>query len=197
MVYEVLKLAQFPNYTVLIFLFTDVDTPVLKQVKEQLISGNKDYDFCFLNPQHIISLEHLYSSIHKAVLNYEFGNMRAKTLNTEIIFNLSPINNIMDALKRFGVDEACPNLITIKVLPTSECNEIAYKELNNRLLKILNTDASHNPKLNNEIIFDSLVDVKKLKKVYKLNDAKFSKDESGLQGELTRLAIGACQLRGC
>lgn len=197
MTYEEIRLPQFPNYTILIFLFTGIDTPVLKKVKEQLISGNKDYDFCFLNTQHIISLEHLYNSIHKAILNYEFGNMKAKTLNTEIIFNLSPINNIMDALKRFGVDEACPNLITIKALPTPECNEIAFKDLNEHLLKILSTDPSHNPKLNNEIIFDSLVDLKKLKKVYKLNDAKFSKDESNLQGELTRLAIGACQLRGC
>lgn len=196
MAYEKLKLAQFPNYTVLIFLFTDVGSPILKQVKEQLISSNKDYDFCFLNTQHIISLEHLYNSIHKAILNYEFGNMRAKTLNTEIIFNLSPINNIMDALKRFGVDETCPNLITIKVLPTLECNEIACNELNTHLLKILSIDDSHNPTLNDELIFNSLVDLKKLKKVYKLNDAKFS-DESNLQGELTRLTIGACQLRGC
>lgn len=197
MAYGKLNLAQFPNYTVLIFLFTDVDSPILKQVKEQLISGNKDYDFCFLNTQHIVSLEHLYNSIHKAILNYEFGNMRAKTLNTEIIFNLSPINNIMDALKRFGVDETCPNLITIKVLPTSECNEMECKELNTHLLKILSIDDSHNPKLNDELIFDSLVDLKKLKKVYKLNDANFSQDESNLQGELTRLTIGACQLRGC
>lgn len=196
MAYEKLKLAQFPNYSVLIFLFTDVDSSVLEQVKDQLISGNKDYDFCFLNTQHIVSLEHLYNSIHKAILNHEFGNMRAKTLNTEIIFNLSPINNIMDALKRFGVDETCPNLITIKVLPTSECNEMECKELNTHLLKILSIDDSHNPKLNDELIFDSLVDLKKLKKVYKLNDAKFS-NESNLQGELTRLTIGACQLRGC
>lgn len=197
MAYEKLKLAQFPNYSVLIFLFTDVDSSVLEQVKDQLISGNKDYDFCFLNTQHIVSLEHLYNSIHKAILNHEFGNMRAKTLNTEIIFNLSPINNIMDALKRFGVDETCPNLITIKVLPTSECNEMECKELNTHLLKILSIDDSHNPTLNDELIFDSLVDLKKLKKVYKLNDANFSQDESNLQGELTRLTIGACQLRGC
>lgn len=197
MAYEKLKLAQFPHYTVLLFLFTDVDSPVLKQVKEQLISGNKDYDFCFLNTQHIISLEQLYNSIHKAILNYEFGNMRAKTLNTEIIFNLSPINNIMDALKRFGVDEACPNLITVKVLPTSECNEVACKELNTHLMNILSIDDSHNSTLNDELIFNSLVDLKKLKKVYKLNDAKLSEDKSNLQGELTRLTIGACQLRGC
>lgn len=197
MVYQIVKLPQFPKFTILVFLFTNIDSPILKKVKEQLIKGNKDYDFCFLNTQHIISLEHLYSSIHKAVLNHEFGNMKAKTLNTEIIFNLSPINNIMDALKRFGVDDTCSNLISIKVIPTSEASESAFEEVNKHLLDILCCDESHNPELTDEVIYNSLVDIKKLKKVYKLNDAELSNDESCLQGELTRLSIGACQLRGC
>lgn len=197
MVYQIVKLPQFPKFTILVFLFTNIDSPILKKVKEQLIKGNKDYDFCFLNTQHIISLEHLYSSIHKAVLNHEFGNMKAKTLNTEIIFNLSPINNIMDALKRFGVDDTCSNLISIKVIPTSVASESAFEEVNKHLLDILCCDESHNPELTDEIIYNSLVDIKKLKKVYKLNDAELSNDESSLQGELTRLSIGACQLRGC
>lgn len=197
MVHKVIQLAQFPKYTILVSLFTSIDNSVLEKVKEQLISGNQDYDFCFLNTQHIISLEHLYNAIHKALLNYEFGSMKAKSLNTEIIFSMSPINNIMDALKRFGVDETCPNVIAVKLVPSNDSDEKTLEEINNHLLSILSCENLQNPNLDDKVIINSLVDLKKFKKVYKLNDANLSKDESELQANLTRLAIGACQLRGC
>lgn len=177
---------QFPGSPVLISYFSGLDEVKLKEVKQQLVAGNKNYDFCFLNTRHIISLEHLYSSVHKSLLNWSQNSMRAKTLNTEIIFNLSPINNIMDALKRFGVDELCPAVIVVKVL---EENEEA-KVIEDHLSGILGCSSIE---LTDEILEKS-VDLKKFKKVYKLNDAKIV-DES--QGQLTRLAIGACQLRGC
>lgn len=92
----------------------------------------------------------------------------------------------MDALKRFGVDELCPEVIVVKVLE----EEDEVKEIEQRLSTIL---GSENVPLTDQHLFAS-VDLKKFKKVYKLNDTKL---ESDLQTALTRLAIGACQLRGC
>ncbi|KAK6462988.1 kinase binding protein CGI-121-domain-containing protein [Scheffersomyces coipomensis] len=187
---------QFPQFTVFISLFTNIKTETSATIKSELIGANKDYDFCFLNTNHIISLEQLYASIHRSILNQSNELMKAKTLNTEIIFNLSSVNNIMDALKRFGVDESCPNLIVIKVLKTDEIESDTLKELNQHLLKLLDVDESHNIELNDEILFSKLASVQKTKKLYKLNDATYSGNESELQAELTRLIIGATLLRG-
>lgn len=92
----------------------------------------------------------------------------------------------MDALKRFGVDELCPEVIVVKVLEEDD----KVEEIEQHLSGIL---GSEGVPLTDEHLYSS-VDLKKFKKVYKLNDAKL---ESDLQTSLTRLAIGACQLRGC
>lgn len=183
---SVVTFPQFPDTRVLIALFFGLDEVKLQEIKRELVGCNKSYDFCFLNTRHIVSLEQLYSSIHKSLLNFKQNTMRAKTLNTEIIFNLSPINNIMDALKRFGVDELCPEVIVVKVLEEDD----KVEEIEQHLSGIL---GSVSVPLTDEHLYSS-VDLKKFKKVYKLNDAKL---ESDLQTALTRLAIGACQLRGC
>ncbi|ODV81650.1 protein CGI121 [Suhomyces tanzawaensis NRRL Y-17324] len=184
MTYQEVKLPQFPETPVFVSLFTGVSEDTLNTIKTELVAANKDYDFCFLNTNHVISLEHLYHSLYKSVLNHKNGTMRAKTLHTEIIFNLSPINNIMDALRRFGVDPECPDVIAIKV--TDEPFEEVYKHLR----KIVGAEAVEI----NDRVLEGLINVPKVKKIYKLNDAKL--DEQHLQQLLTRLAIGACILRG-
>ena len=134
---QTITFPQFPNHSIYISLFKGLSSNSIKQIKQELVSGNKAYDYCFLNTKHIVSLEHLYSSIHRSILNYTNNNMAAKTLNTEIIFNLSPINNIVDALKNFGIREDCPNVIIIKVLPTEECTEDKILEITENLSALL------------------------------------------------------------
>jgi EKC/KEOPS complex subunit CGI121/TPRKB len=191
--YDVIKFPQFGEYTVFLSYFQGIKKEVLSTVKKELVAGNKVYDFCFLNTNHIISLEHLYSSIYRSISNLENECMRAKTVNTEIIFNLSPINNIMDALKRFGVDESLDKTIVIKIFKTSEVSDEILQSTNRHLLNLLQVDPSQNLKLDDSLLFE-LVNIDKFKKIYKLNDAKLGSTD--IQAQLTRLAVGACVLRG-
>lgn len=191
--YDVIKFPQFGEYTVFLSYFQGIENEVLSTVKKELVAGNKIYDFCFLNSNHIISLEHLYSSIYRSISNLENDCMRAKTVNTEIIFNLSPINNIMDALKRFGVDESLDKTIVIKIFKTSEVSDEILQSTNRHLLNLLQVDPSQNLKLDDSLLFE-LVNIDKFKKIYKLNDAKLGSTD--IQAQLTRLAVGACVLRG-
>ncbi|CAK7897173.1 EKC/KEOPS complex subunit Cgi121p [[Candida] anglica] len=189
--YTTIAFPQFPEQTAFISYFSNVPKDVLSEVKAQLIAANTEYDFCFLNTKHIISLEHLQSSIYRAVSNHTYASMKAKTLNTEIIFSLSPVNNIMDALKRFGVDQDCSNLVAIKIVPTKE--NVDFEEIHKHLIKIL--PGAKPESLSDDVLYTT-VDIPKFKKLYKLNDAVLSNDPKGIQTELTRLAVSTCQLRG-
>lgn len=186
--YQTFTFPQFPDERILLSYFTNVASANLEHIKSQLISANKDYDYCFLNTNHLVSLEHLRSGIYRAILNYSSQSMKAKTLNTEIIFNLSPVNNIMDSIKRFGVDSNCSNVIVIKVLKAGEDKDEVYKNIGE-----LFTGEVESKELTDDVMF-SLVDMSKFKKVYKLNDAAIQGD--GTQSLWTRLAVSACQLRG-
>ncbi|RLV95100.1 EKC/KEOPS complex subunit [Spathaspora sp. JA1] len=109
--------------------------------------------------------------------------MSAKTINADIILNLSPVNNIMDAFKNFGIREDCNDVIVIRVIELQDDEDVV-----DNVVKLVGTDSN----LNDQVLFD-LVDLKRFKKVYKLNDAKFT----DTQQNLSNLAIGACILRGC
>ncbi|KAK6205446.1 kinase binding protein CGI-121-domain-containing protein [Scheffersomyces amazonensis] len=194
--YAVKSFAQFPQFQVFIALFADVRSETLSTVKSELVGANKQYDYCFLNTNHLVSVEQLYSSIYRSISNFVNETMRAKTLNTEIIFNLAPINNIMDALKRFGVDESCNNVIVIKVINSHDVVDNTFDNEFTNLLSLLEVSESSSIELSDNILF-SLVNIPKLKKLFKLNDANYSNDTSHLQAELTRLTIGAALLRGC
>lgn len=186
--FQTFSFPQYPEHKIILSYFTNVEPGNLDHIKSQLIGANKDYDYCFLNTTHIVSLEHLKSGIYRAIQNYSNNSMKAKTLNTEVIFNLSPVNNIMDSMKRFGVDPSCSKALVIKVLEAGELEEEVFKSIQ----KVFE-DTVESKELTDEELFNS-VDLAKFKKVYKLNDAEIKGE--GTQGVWTRLAVSACQLRG-
>lgn len=193
--YSTVVFPQYPQYTVFYSFFQNISTDRIKEVKKQIIAGNLEYDYCYLNIKHIVSTEVLLQAIHKAILNYTNDNMKAKTLNAEIILNLSPINNIMDALKKFGIDENSNETIVVSVLKTEEVNKDKLEKINQQIMEHFEIEAEQNVKLTDDILYKQL-DIQKFKKVYKLNDAILSSDENELKSQLNRLAIGACILRG-
>lgn len=188
MPFSTFEFAQFPQYHIFVTCFTDVEVVKLKEVKEHLVAADKAYDFCFLNTKYILSTELLLNSIHRSILNKEFDSMKAKTLNTEIIFNLSPTNKIAEAFKSFGIDEGCSNVIVVHA--STEQRDL--EALNKHIQDLLASDPEHNVKIEDELL-ESFVDVPKFKKLYKLNDAVNAVSNS----VLSKLAISACHLRGC
>ncbi|RCK64958.1 hypothetical protein Cantr_00937 [Candida viswanathii] len=177
---------QFPEYKVYLSLYTNISLENITTIKSNLVAANSKYDYCFLNTKYIISKEHLLQSIQKSLLNYKNNCMTSKNLNSEIILNLSPLNNIGDALKKFGISEDCPNSIIVEVVEGD-------KSLGSDLEDIVSGEVVD---LTDEYIYETLVDLPKFRKLYKLNDAKLNRD-GNIQGQLTRLAIDACILRGC
>ncbi|KAH3678557.1 hypothetical protein WICMUC_001366 [Wickerhamomyces mucosus] len=176
-----IKFPQFPQF-INIHRFTNVLNS--SEIKENLIKGNKDYDFAFINTKLIFSQSQLYSAIYRSLLELNNNNLRTKNIHSEILFCLSPINNIMEALKNFGIQNSTFDFIVIKI---SDNLEIDYN------LNIINGEEIKFEQINNELI--KFVDLKKLYKIYKLGTFKEVLNNEDIL-LINQKIINSIQLRG-
>lgn len=183
MTYTTINFPLFPENPVFLAYYDNVPSAILATVKQELVARNPEYDYGFLSTTHLVSLEQLRASLHKAVQNMVQNTMKANSINTEIIFSLSPVNNINDALKRFGVDETRTDVLIVKVCDAETDLETLEKSVS-ALLGIQPTE------LTDEHLFTKY-DEKKFRKLFKLLDAKDTSQQA-----YTRGAVAASLLRG-
>lgn len=118
--------------------------------------------------------------------------MKAKTINTEILYNLSPTNNINEALKRFGVDEGRLDVIVLKVLGTSDAEESSLQAINETLQSLLKGKAD--AELSDSTLAQQ-VDLKKFLKLFKIQQSDESVEDA--QVRYASDAVASSLLRGC
>ncbi|ONH67209.1 hypothetical protein BON22_2952 [Cyberlindnera fabianii] len=109
-----LSFPQFPQFTINIHKLASVKNG--QDLRAKLLAGEPTHNFAFINAQTVVSVEQLSAAIYRAILDYTGDRIRTRTLHSECIFALSPTQNIVDALKRYGIQDDSEDLIVVKVI---------------------------------------------------------------------------------
>jgi EKC/KEOPS complex subunit CGI121/TPRKB len=178
----------FTKYKCFAVLVNNVEN--LQTIKENLIKGNTDYDYAFINAKNITSLEQLYSVYYKVMLDERNGTMKSRTLHTEIIYALSPFKNIMDCLNKYGISKTADSLLVIKIMNAEDASaeNVQYQLAN--IKAIVHGDFIELSDIN----LQKSVDMKLLEKNYKLKI--FGTPLENNWASITRNLVSITQLKG-
>jgi EKC/KEOPS complex subunit CGI121/TPRKB len=108
---------QYPDRRVLIALFENVENAA--EIKQRVLQPASDADalnYAFISATTVYSIEHLLAAVYRAFVDGSDGQARTKSVHSDIIFSLSPNNNIMDGLRRFGIADNSLTLLAVRVL---------------------------------------------------------------------------------
>ncbi|RHZ55519.1 EKC/KEOPS complex subunit CGI121/TPRKB [Aspergillus thermomutatus] len=167
-----------------IALYRDVkNAPFLRQ---QLLSGNAEFEYAFIDASMVLSRTHILSAIFRAVNDYLNGRLKSRNVHSEIVFSLSPANNIADSFRKFGITDSTRDLLVVKVSVTPDVTH-------DLVAAHLQQSIEGCPVQFADETLSEISDVSKIKKAYKLG-ALSAQDEEKRRLELS--LIGAIALRG-
>ena len=152
---QVLEL--YPEYSVSVTLFDNVSN--MSELKEMLVKGK--LEAALVNATMVPNVFAVLLAANKAVHLSESGKIKTRNVFSEILYNLSPSNNISDSLKTFGLNEKEPVLVVV-VINKGEANKM------NSVIPLIKGEQMSLTKL------QSIADENKIKKVYKIPETELS-----------------------
>ncbi|KAI9924777.1 hypothetical protein ASPWEDRAFT_40653 [Aspergillus wentii DTO 134E9] len=191
---ETINLPHLPSSSpVHVALYRDLqNAPALRQ---QLLAGNADFEYAFIDASMVYSRAHALSAIFRAVNDYFNGRLKSRNVHSEIVFSFSAANNIADSFRKFGIADTTKDLLVVKFSVTPEVTHES-------VAAHLGQSVEGSPVPFNDETLSEISDVGKIKKAYKLGAlATPSKaTPNGAQDEERRRLelslIGAIALRG-
>lgn len=188
---ETLNLSHIP-LPVHVALYRDVqNAPFLRQ---QLISGNADFEYAFIDASMVLSRSHALSAVFRAINDYLNQRLKSRNVHSETVFSFSPNNNIADSFRRFGISDSTKDLLVVKVSVTPD---VTHESVAAHLAQ----SVEGTPVPFNDETLSGISDIAKIKKAYKLGALSSAPSDKadGTNGEDRRLelsVIGAIALRG-
>ncbi|KAI5299172.1 hypothetical protein KEM55_002493 [Ascosphaera atra] len=158
-------------------------------LRQQLLAGNPDFEYAMIDATSVLSREHLLSAVFKAMNDYLNNRLKSNNLHSEIVFSMSPNNNIAESFRTFGISDKTTSLLILKVTTTTT-PEITPERISAHLAQhVQGTSVPFSPETLREVR-----DVEKIKKAYKLK-AMQGEDEATLR-RVQMAIFGAIALRG-
>lgn len=97
---ETIQLPHLPEtHSLHAILFQDIENTAY--LKQQLLEGNTDYEYAFLDTSVLLSRKHVLAACWKAINDSLQSRMKTRNVHSEIVFALSTNNNVSTALKIF------------------------------------------------------------------------------------------------
>ncbi|KAF9161962.1 hypothetical protein DFQ27_002021 [Actinomortierella ambigua] len=84
-------------------------------LKERLQAQDKTLAIGLVESNLILDMFQLLVAATKAALDERAGKLRTNSVNAEIVYNLSPTNNIAESLRRFGISDSTTSLMAISI----------------------------------------------------------------------------------
>ncbi|KAL1858681.1 hypothetical protein Plec18170_002887 [Paecilomyces lecythidis] len=147
----------------------------------------------------ILSRTHILAATFRAVNDYLNGRLKSRNVHSEIVFSLSPNNNIAESFRKFGLTDATNDLLVIKV---SVSSEITHDSVAQHLGQVVEGSAVP---FNDETL-SAISDISKIRKAYKMGAApgkptKAASNQTNgthdnTQRDLEIALLGAIALRG-
>ncbi|XP_061523861.1 EKC/KEOPS complex subunit TPRKB isoform X1 [Phycodurus eques] len=142
----------FPDLTVTQILFKEVQNAA--ELRQNAVEGK--IKGALLKPTILVSPFQVLVAANKAVHLQKVGQMKTRSLFSEIILNLSPTKNISEAFKRFGISDSDNSVLVVLVHDKEESHLVRDIATKVDGLQIPVDDVS------------SLSDLEKIKKLYKV-----------------------------
>lgn len=89
---EAITLPHLPNTPIQVCLFNDVQNSTF--LRQQLLQGNSNFEYAFLDASVLISTSHVLAACFKAISDSLNGRLKTRNVHSEIVFALSPNNNV-------------------------------------------------------------------------------------------------------
>lgn len=87
-------------------------------------------NFAFIDAKAVASHVHIKAAVTQATLVCAQHRMASRSLNTEILWYLSPGKSVKDALSRYGISNTTTSLIAVKIGPSSLDAGVTLTSLN-------------------------------------------------------------------
>lgn len=89
---ETIILPHLPHHPLHVCLFRDVHNAAF--LRQQLLDGNASFEYAFLDASVLLSRKHVLSACFSAVNDLLNTRMKSRNVHSEIVFALSPNNNV-------------------------------------------------------------------------------------------------------
>ena len=118
---ETVSLPHLPAHPLRIGLFKDVKNAAF--LRKQLLDGNTDFEYAFLDTAAVISKEHVLAACFRAIHDMTSNRMKSRNVHSEIVFSFSPNNNVSELRRTF------PVLLSVISFLAGACHSIAQLQV--------------------------------------------------------------------